>query len=459
MEAPQRPSEDTLREHTTINNVQVIFGGDQTSDALRVEKEPSAPSAVLPRRCSRHAIISDVIKHEKSLETYVHHVVYDIGRRYMAGKLRKECPDTWLARCVVSGPCTAASFLFIVVNILWMTHSAVSQVADKIKSSSSQDESILSVVDLTFSTCFALEVVLKIVALHWYFVFGPDRIWNFLDLFLVAISIPEFFNQEDVQSLGFLRMLRLCRTFRALRLMRLVKFIGGLREILLSFVDTLGFLSWSFGAMFIVTYVFSLIFLQLLVVLLDEGVEPSDEVLSGFDSWSSSMLSLFCAISGGQDWRDIADGFGGSPSYIVSVFRYSFATYIFIILFGFSNCIIGIFCTRANEASSCDEDLLIAKEESHYRSIVKRVIHIFHDMGVDVSGSITREQLHQYVQSDKSLALRGMPGFQGLQFFGFQQLWQVLMEFSNTHDETLDLPGCVMAILRFSGTAAATEAA
>merc|ERR1719316_2343850 len=59
-----------------------------------------------------------------------------------------------------------------------------------------------------------------------------------------------------------LRVLRIFRMIRALRILRVLRFFRKLRRMTLAIVSCLASLSWAFLLLFLITYVFSIMFVQ-----------------------------------------------------------------------------------------------------------------------------------------------------------------------------------------------------
>lgn len=78
----------------------------------------------------------------------------------------------------------------------------------------------------------------------------------------------------------------------------------------------------------------------------------SHQLRQRYGTVRATMLTLFHTISGGDWWH--------ASESVASVnwgFRYLFALYIFIMMFGMLNVIIGLFCEKASGAVESDRDL------------------------------------------------------------------------------------------------------
>ena len=88
---------------------------------------------------------------------------------------------------------------------------------------------VLGVLDIIFSICFSIEMIVKLVALGFLFHKGAylTDSWNVLDFFIVIISWLSIISSGD-SSLSALRSLR---TFRALRPLRMISRNPGLKLV------------------------------------------------------------------------------------------------------------------------------------------------------------------------------------------------------------------------------------
>jgi len=84
-------------------------------------------------------------------------------------------------------------------------------------------------------------------------------------------------------------------------------------------------------------------------------VSPMKEEMSNlYGGLIETMFTLFQAIAGGADWFDMQH----LLSQISPLYSFLFIVYIFWMIFGIFNIIVGVFVDRAFEASSLDVDLI-----------------------------------------------------------------------------------------------------
>jgi hypothetical protein len=115
-----------------------------------------------------------------------------------------------------------------------------------------------------------------------------------------------------------------------------------------------------------------------------------------FGSIYDANISLFAAITGGNDWMYYAELLRMIPGVEGEIYFISFAFYIGFCLVGMLNVVTGIFvdsavCTRT-------EDEVVESYSEDQKRISEEVRRIFHEADVDNSGTLSidelRAQLH-----------------------------------------------------------------
>ncbi|CAE7428220.1 Scn11a, partial [Symbiodinium necroappetens] len=121
---------------------------------------------------------------------------------------------------------------------------------------------------------FVVELSVNFVANGpWGFCCGGDRLWNFFDLVIVALSVVETVvsfmanaaptSQVSPSHLRFMRPIRLARALRGVRVMRLFRYVGALRTLLLSIMSSIASLFWTIVLLVLLFYSFGVLVTQL----------------------------------------------------------------------------------------------------------------------------------------------------------------------------------------------------
>merc|ERR1712203_900474 len=114
----------------------------------------------------------------------------------------------------------------------------------------------------------------RLLAYRADFFFGPDKLWNIFEFFLVVTSIMDIAaGSSSFRSFAILRGLRLLRVLRVIRLMR---FFRDLRRMVVSIMNSFAALSWALILLLIIMYLFAIILMQAATQILqseDVGVD------------------------------------------------------------------------------------------------------------------------------------------------------------------------------------------
>jgi len=373
-----------------------------------------------------------------------------------------DTPDTKLSRFVNSHLFNWVIVGLVLLNVAWIGYETSMQISGANNSrfgsgsegsealTESQivdQESLVQLVGRVFMSLFVLELILKICALRCSFFFGPGWEMNLLDFLLVACSVLNFISEYDVRHL---RMLRAARMARVLRVIRVVGFFSQLRQIVCSFYNSLGSLLWSFVMIAAVNYSFAIVFLQGVAIYLkdaDSDDPRAHRLADSFGDIKDAMLSLFFAITGGADWKDMAYDLGYTNGFLL----YLFVFYVFVMVFGLLNVLVGVFCEQANQASALDQDLIVQAKKAQLRNFLVAMRNLFKDIDKDENGFVTWDEFRDHIRSDHVMTYLLA---KGLNLFDASFLFNLLGEEA---EGKTDLPTFVYIMMRLTGNAKSTD--
>lgn len=166
-----------------------------------------------------------------------------------------------------------------------------------------------------------------------------------------------------------------------------------LRTMIFSILNSFSVLLWAFVVVLLIVFVFGIIFVNGAAAFFEnipKGAHAEAESLNKhFGGLWEAMISLWCAISGGNDWWEYAE--------LLRLFQYGevylllFFFYVAFCIIGLLNVVTGIFvdsavCTRTEDevVESYQEDLKRTSEE------MKR---IFHEADEDGNGKLSFSEL------------------------------------------------------------------
>mmetsp|Transcript_39221 Transcript_39221/g.63371 ORF Transcript_39221/g.63371 Transcript_39221/m.63371 type:complete len:611 (+) Transcript_39221:140-1972(+) len=310
-----------------------------------------------------------------------------------------------LAKRIVHSFCFKGfATLAIVVNTVYMGALADFTVKNqyrRVEGKSQEDEWLWP--EIFFTSWFTLELFFRLADEGWGFFHGSEARWNLFDGLLVLNSLSEFVFTVS-SNLSFLRIFRVFRLVRVIRLVRTVKALKSLRTMVYAMMNSFICLLWAFVMIGLVMFIFSMIFgnavasfFQTLDLSDATQVEKAKNINEHFGSSYETMVSLFAAISGGNDWM-----FYGTLLRMLNggeFFFICFAFYIGFCVIGLLNVVTGIFVDAA--VMTRTEDEVVATFQDDEKRINLEVRKIFKDADQDCSGQMTYDEFSTHLKNPR----------------------------------------------------------
>lgn len=318
----------------------------------------------------------------------------DAGFEETMKYLAVEDSDTpGIQRLVNSLAFKSLSMAAIAANTIYIGIRTDQQLKNSYLRVQGQEGEELSILpDIIFLAWFSVEVLFYMAAWKLDFFTGKNWMWNWFDFLLVINTAVEVLFPDVFTNLSFLRICRVFRMIRVVRLVRTIKPLRSLRTMLFSMIGSLTCLLWAFVMIGLVMFVFSIIFgnaaasyFEAVNVDNEAEVEEALAVKMRFGSLYESNVSLFSAITGGNDWMaygEILRSLGSSDLYFML-----FLFYIGFCLVGMLNVVTGIFvdsavCTRT-------EDEVVDSYREEVQKTADEVKLIFEEADVSGNGYLT----------------------------------------------------------------------
>jgi Ca2+-binding EF-hand superfamily protein len=157
--------------------------------------------------------------------------------------------------------------------------------------------------------------------------------------------------------------------------------------------------------MVLVIYVFSIGFttaaMTYLVTTERWQNEDSKDLITFFGTLPGSMISLYQAMSGGNDWGAFYDALAATGLF----WQLMFLCYISFAVFAVLNIVTGVFVESAVELANNDQEARIHEQLALKRKIEKELTHVFVAMDVDGNGLIHRNEFEDLLKSEKVFAV------------------------------------------------------
>merc|ERR1719188_947840 len=109
------------------------------------------------------------------------------------------------------------------------------------------------------------------------------------------------------------------------------------------------------------------------------------------------MVSLFMAITGGADWSDLVLPLRG----INEVYEAMFILYIFFMLFGVLNVVVGAFVATTSQIVDEDKEALVKLEIERFEKYRQRIKGFFREADLDQSGTLSWEEFRRHLEDPK----------------------------------------------------------
>jgi len=251
------------------------------------------------------------------------------------------------------------------------------------------------VLDLSFCGLFVLELAARLYISGKAFFKAEGRKWNVFDMFIVFFQVLDEFVkwvfkdssvQEHFSNVGVIRMLRLARL---MRLVRMVRLIPELKSMVYLIYASIGSFVWSLMLILIMMYCYSIYYTEIVTDMVTEGLVLTEEMPHAEATWGNllvSVLTLWMAISGGDDWRNFTDVLKRDNLYGLHV-----CLFVMYIAFGtlvMLNLVTGVFVESAQRIMKEDKDA----------ELVAMASKIFLATDVDGSSEISYDEFQNQME-------------------------------------------------------------
>jgi len=237
--------------------------------------------------------------------------------------------------------------------------------------------------------------------------------------------------------------LRILKLVKLLRVMRAIRAFDDVRMLLSSVIESSTSLMWSILLLALVYYLFGLVLRQSLAAdaaaeademdpLTKEGIDKH------FGSVLTSMLSLFKATSGGNDW-DVYF------SIVMQTGAFNAMLFLLFMLFvqiSLLNIITAVFVEKAVSLSEPDRMQQARKQLADERAMAGELRHMCMEMDTDVSGYVTQDEFREHLKSNEMRCCFAVMGLDISNAEEFFEMLAVMSEDQNVNIEAF-VEGCM----------------
>jgi len=294
----------------------------------------------------------------------------------------------------------------ILVNSICIGWQANDAILVSLGREPTAEETTWEHIEMFFASCFAIELVLRIVTTGKSFWLGPERGWNLLDALLVLQSLVDLVSHlsggNGTPNFSFGRTLRLMRFSRILRVIRVMRFFQSFRLMVYSIVYSMTSLLWVFLLLLFVIYSFALFFLHGITDYVEASDSTGDnavleDINKLYGSVPDTLLSLFMGICGGVDWAELM-----LPLKSINViYQLVFIFYIYFVVFGVLNVVTSLFVDSVYQVSKQDRDIVVQDELTRNKMYAHNIQMFFYEADKDSSGMLSWEEFEAHLADER----------------------------------------------------------
>jgi len=363
----------------------------------------------------------------------------------------------------------AAFIVFNVVFIIMETDLRAKFVASTSPSGYQDDEKdkIYFVLGSSvFGAVFVLDLLLRIHVERSQFLKSREKGWNVFDIVVVSTAVVEVIVQWYELSSGttshataflrkfsMLRIVRLLRVISHTRAVRVIRFIRELRLMVFSLTGTLKSLTWAIVLMVIILLVFGVFFTDGVVTHLVQNpslsTNTTEDLRLHFGTLSQATVSLYMAMSGGEDWGNLFRVLQPLPRE----YQGAFLVFITFAILALLNVVTAVFVEAAMQVSQNDKQLVVMEEMESKGEFIAMMQQVFEELDTNDSGALSLEEFEKHIEDEKLTAFLSSFGLD----VGEVRTLFTLLDVDRTGE--VDLEEFVSGCLRLKGGAKSLDMA
>eukprot|EP00931_Biecheleriopsis_adriatica_P087024 TRINITY_DN61546_c0_g1_i1.p1 TRINITY_DN61546_c0_g1~~TRINITY_DN61546_c0_g1_i1.p1 ORF type:complete len:668 (-),score=136.38 TRINITY_DN61546_c0_g1_i1:48-2051(-) len=340
-----------------------------------------------------------------------------------------EIERTQLQKVVDSRAYEWASILLILLNsafIGWQTEFTAGRAAQDAAANIPQRDdspSYFIVLSFIFNILFLIDLVARWSAAGFISFWrteeagwSDDLSWNALDVFIVLtglmdcviviISLTGTDDSGSNMSSGFsiARVVRIVRIVKVARVIRVMKFFRELRMMIFSIMNSMKSLAWVILILTMMFYVFGITFVSGVLSHLDTtdkwNQAEHDNLVKFFGSLDRAIISLYMAMSGGNDWCVYFEAL----ELTQSIYHWLFLLFITFAIFAVVNIVTGVFVESAMQSSTTDAATMVAEELEVKKAKLASMKEVFENLDEDGTGTFTIDEFENRLRDERVAA-------------------------------------------------------
>lgn len=335
--------------------------------------------------------------------------------------------STRLQRIVRSRSYEVASAFFIVLNIVFVMLETDLRASSVTSGSYSENEEsvgdrISFITSNLFCAVFLLDLLLRIHTERALFL-SREKGWNLFDCFVVLTAVVEVlvhwyeilsgtvsFARAFLRKLTMLRIIRLLRVISHTRAAGVIRFIRELRLMVFSITGTLKSLTWAIVLLTIILLVFGVFFTDGAVTYLVQNpglsTESTSDLRLHFGSLTKATVTLYMAMSGGEDWGNVFRILQRLPGE----YQWAFLGFITFAILALLNVVTAVFVEAAMKVYENDKELVVLEEMESKKEFVQVMQQVFQELDTNDSGALSLDEFEKHIEDAKLTAFLSSVG-------------------------------------------------
>eukprot|EP00929_Paragymnodinium_shiwhaense_P116445 TRINITY_DN8599_c0_g1_i1.p1 TRINITY_DN8599_c0_g1~~TRINITY_DN8599_c0_g1_i1.p1 ORF type:complete len:779 (+),score=176.52 TRINITY_DN8599_c0_g1_i1:131-2467(+) len=310
-----------------------------------------------------------------------------------------------------------------------------------------------------FFVFYVCELTLRLWVHKHYFFCNEDCSWNWLDFFLVSLSVMELLLTTVKTSFNkmFMRILRLLKVSKLLRVFRAVRFLWEMRQFVERLRGCVMSLFWASVVIALVLLVFSLFFVQAMAIYWREHSGGGEDALSQiqrdditfyFGTVYRAMVTLLEICVGHGDWE-------GKYLLISDTGIWNANLFIFFTVFftvAVWNIVTSVFLENTIRVSQPDREAELLEKHRHDVEDAKELMRILRMADVDRSGMVSLDEFEEFMTNE---TFREYFDMRGIDVKDTEMFFHMIA--TSTGCDEVDLEAFVGSCLRVKGTATSID--
>eukprot|EP00441_Pelagodinium_beii_P032083 CAMPEP_0197632456 /NCGR_PEP_ID=MMETSP1338-20131121/9197_1 /TAXON_ID=43686 ORGANISM="Pelagodinium beii, Strain RCC1491" /NCGR_SAMPLE_ID=MMETSP1338 /ASSEMBLY_ACC=CAM_ASM_000754 /LENGTH=612 /DNA_ID=CAMNT_0043204021 /DNA_START=76 /DNA_END=1911 /DNA_ORIENTATION=+ len=270
---------------------------------------------------------------------------------------------------------------------------------------------VMKDISFVFNILFTIDLVLRWTGTGFMdFIFCEDMNWNLFDIFIVGTGLLDivFYIMAAISSgeaspavTSVARVLRLVRVAKMLRIIRVLKFFRELRMMIFSILNSMLSLVWVLLILALIFYLFGIVFTNGVIQTLEtpeKWLDPdNEELIASFGTLATSVITLFMAMSGGNDWGGYYEVLGN----VSGVHQMFFLAFIFVSIFAVVNIVTGVFVDSAMTANNMDQAMVVQEEMEKKKKQLDLLRSVFEELDEEGDGIFDSDEFEERLQDER----------------------------------------------------------